>query len=214
MVIIGAKGFAKEVLQIFHQNNQIENLCFFDDVNSYENTLLFEKYKILQNFEEVKNIFIDNPKFVLGIGNPKNRSVITKNFTSIGGVLCSAISPFANIGNYNNIIESGVNIMTGTVITNDVSIKQGALLNLNCTVGHDSYIGQYAEICPGVHISGNVKIGDFSFIGTGAVVLPNIQIGKNVIVGAGAVVTKNIADNTMVVGSPAKIIKELKPLTF
>ena len=33
MLIIGAKGFAKEVLEILHQNGQTENLCFYDDVN-------------------------------------------------------------------------------------------------------------------------------------------------------------------------------------
>ena len=36
MLIIGAKGFAKEVLEILHQNGQTENLCFYDDVNDVE----------------------------------------------------------------------------------------------------------------------------------------------------------------------------------
>ncbi|MCB4234487.1 hypothetical protein LDL59_03555 [Kaistella anthropi] len=33
MLIIGAKGFAKEVLEILHQNGHTNNLCFYDDVN-------------------------------------------------------------------------------------------------------------------------------------------------------------------------------------
>jgi acetyltransferase-like isoleucine patch superfamily enzyme len=41
-----------------------------------------------------------------------------------------------------------------------------------------------------------------------------MKIGKNVIVGAGSLVTKDVPDNCMVVGIPAKIIKDLEPLKF
>lgn len=33
MLIIGAKGFAKEVLEVLHQLKRFENICFYDDVN-------------------------------------------------------------------------------------------------------------------------------------------------------------------------------------
>ena len=49
-------------------------------------------------------------------------------------------------------------------------------------------------------------------IGSGSIVLPHVKIGNNVIVGAGSVVTKDIPDNSMVVGVPAKVIKELPPI--
>ena len=45
-------------------------------------------------------------------------------------------------------------------------------------------------------------------------IAPTAKIGKNVIVGAGSVVTKDVPDNCMVVGIPAKIIKNLEPLNF
>jgi acetyltransferase-like isoleucine patch superfamily enzyme len=51
-----------------------------------------------------------------------------------------------------------------------------------------------------------------SFIGSNATLLPNICIGNNVTIGAGSVVTKNIPDNCLVMGIPAKVIKELEPL--
>lgn len=213
MIIIGAKGFAKEVLQIFYQKNETENLFFFDDVNNFSDTTLYNKFRIIQTIKDVKAIFneIDN-NFVLGIGNPINRYNLSKKIQEVGGQINSIISPYANIGNYGNKIEKGVNIMTGTVLTNDIYIAEGVLINLNCTIGHDSIIGRYTEICPGVHVSGNVTIGNFCFIGTGAVILPNIKIGDNVIIGAGAVVTKNIEDNCLVVGSPAIKKKDIKPL--
>ena len=213
MLIVGAKGFAKEVLEVLHQLNQIENLVFFDDVNDYIKGSLYEKFPILKTTAEASNYFntTDN-RFTIGIGNPVLRKKLYDKFSSLGGVFTSTISPLASVGCYGNRIGIGTNIMTGTVITSDVRIEKGTLINLNCTIGHDSVIGQFVELSPGVHISGNCNVGDYSVLGTNATILPQLTIGKNVIIGAGSVVTKNIPDNCVVVGTPAKIIKDLTPL--
>lgn len=94
--------------------------------------------------------------------------------------------------------------MTGSALTNDIHIEKGVLINLNCTIGHDVKIGEFSEICPGVHISGHVKIGKQCFVGTGAVVLPGIVVGNYATIAAGAVVTKSIEENQTVKGVPAK----------
>ena len=56
-------------------------------------------------------------------------------------------------------------------------------------------------------------IGDGTLVGIGAVVLNGAKIGRNCLVGAGALVTegKEFPDNSMIVGAPAKAIKELTP---
>ncbi|MFV5703589.1 acetyltransferase [Flavobacterium sp. XS2P12] len=215
MLIVGAKGFAKEVLEVLYQLNDLENLVFYDDVNTDIPEKLFGQFPVLITLEQAANYFktLDN-RFTIGIGNPVLRKELFNKFESIGGVFTSTLSPLARIGNFGNIIEEGCNIMTGTVITSDIVVRKGVLINLNCTIGHDSVIGNFVEMSPGVHISGNCKIGDYSVLGTNATVLPRVTIGKNVIVGAGSVVTKNIPDNSLVVGVPAIIKKELIPLEF
>ncbi len=213
MLIVGAKGFAKEVLEILFQLGQHENLVFYDDVSLDMPEMLFGKFPVLKSLSDAENYFraTDN-RFTIGIGNPVLRKRLFDKFSNIGGEFASTISPFAKIGNFGNEVAAGSNIMTGVVITSDVIIKTGVLLNLNCTVGHDCKIDSFVEVSPGVNISGNCKIGAYSVLGTNATVLPKLTIGSNVVVGAGSVVTKDVPDNSLVVGIPAKIIKTLPQL--
>lgn len=82
-------------------------------------------------------------------------------------------------------------------------------------------IGNNVTMAPRVHILchdastkqfmnytkiGRVTIGDNVFIGAESVVLPGVTIGNNVIVGANSTVTHDIPDNTVVAGTPAKLI--------
>lgn len=205
MLIIGAKGFAREVLEILAQNQILGDVCFYDDINDDVPDLLFDEFKILKSIDQAQHLFqTKDNRFTLGIGNPVFRHSLYEKFFNIGGVFSSTISPFAHIGKYGNEIGDGVNIMTGTVITSNVIVSKGVLINLNCTVGHDTYIGEFTEISPGANISGNCYIGEFCSIGSSAVILPHIRLGRNVTVGAGAVVNRNVEDDAVVVGIPAK----------
>ena len=85
-------------------------------------------------------------------------------------------------------------------------------------------IGDNVTMAPRVHILchdastkgflgytkiGRVNIGDNVFIGAESVVLPCVNIGSNVIIGANSTVTHDVPDNTVVAGSPARVICSL-----
>jgi carbonic anhydrase/acetyltransferase-like protein (isoleucine patch superfamily) len=95
-------------------------------------------------------------------------------------------------------IGRGTNIQDGSVLHSDhgspLTVGEGV------TVGHQ------------VMLHG-CTIGDHSLIGIGAVVLNGARIGKSCLVGAGALVTegKEFPDGSMIIGSPAKAVKELTP---
>ena len=216
MLIIGAKGFAKEVLEVLFQNKIEEDIYFFDNVNNDIPDYVYEKFKVIRTFEAVTELFKSSGMngFTAGIGKPVNRFKLSLKFIELGGIFTSTISPLAAIGHFDNFIGAGSNIMTGSVLTNSIQIGKGALVNLNCTIGHDCTIGRFIEMSPGVHISGNCIIGEFVNIGTNATILPKIKIGDNVTIGAGAVVTKDIPSNSLAVGIPAKVIKEIPEIIF
>lgn len=205
MLIVGAKGFAKELLETIMQKNSEAKIAFYDDVSGDLPELLFNKYQIIKNEEEASSYLKEQDMhFALGIGDPKLRYEFYKKFVSLGGKPTSIISPFSKIGKYNNFIQEGCTILTDVVIESNNSIGKGNLLHIGSLITHDVTIGNFCEISPRVNLLGNVIIGDFCSLGTASTILPKVKIGNNVTVGAGAVVTKDIADDLTVVGIPAK----------
>src|SRR5215203_4185079 len=203
MLIAGAGGFARECIEILYQLEYKKQIFFFDDIHP-SLTSIYDKYKVLKTSEEVKKYFKSEPDYLIGVGDVFFRRHFYTTFLRFGGKPARLISPFARIGKNQININQGTIIAAGSILTTNISIRKGCLINLNCTIGHDCSIGDFSVLSPGVHVSGNCKIGDNCFLGTGAVILPGVTIGKHSIVGAGAVVNKNVLDSTTVVGVPCK----------
>ncbi|MFC6224885.1 acetyltransferase [Hymenobacter artigasi] len=209
MLIIGAKGFAKEVLEVFSQRKELTGLAFYDDVSADAPPLLYDRFPVLTAAAAAAEQFGQNPHFALGVGSPALRRMLVAKMRALGGTLTSSVSPNALVGGFGNVLGEGLNLMSGAVLTNDIRLGEGVLVNLNCTIGHDAVLGDFCELSPGVHVSGNVVLGANVVLGTGAVVLPGIRIGDNSVIGAGSVVNKDVPANAVAVGIPAKVIKML-----
>lgn len=206
MIIIGAKGFAKELLQILDDNGTLDDsLHFYDDISKDLPDLLYGKFLILRSAEELNKYFREHSKdFILGIGNPVIRCDLSRRVKKLGGRLTSIVSKRALISRFDTHLEEGLCIMQNAIVESDAIICEGSLIHNNVMISHGVRVGKYCEVSPGAKLLGNVTIGEMCLIGSNAVVLPNLKIGNNVRVGAGAVVTKNIPDNIIVVGIPAK----------
>lgn len=61
----------------------------------------------------------------------------------------------------------------------------------------------------GLQFNVDVKICSNVWIGAGAIIMPGITVGENSVVGAGSVVTKDVPPNTVVVGNPARVLREI-----
>lgn len=88
-----------------------------------------------------------------------------------------------------------------------ITIGDDSLIGHNtviATLNHDLAPARRADLHPAP-----VVIGNKVWIGANATVLPGVRIGDNSIVGAGAVVTKDVPANTVVVGSPARVVRML-----
>lgn len=94
------------------------------------------------------------------------------------------------------------------IIGNFTNIQDGTIIH--CSNIYQTIIGDFVTVGHKAVIHG-CKIGNNTLIGMGAIILDGAEIGDNVIVGAGSIVTerKKIPSNSLVLGAPAKIIREL-----
>ena len=94
----------------------------------------------------------------------------------------------------NKALSKGVNL----IAPESIYLSKDTIFGKNVTIGH-------------LVMLHGCTIDDNSLIGIGAVVLNNAKIGKNCIIGSKALITENkeIPDNSLVIGSPGKVVREI-----
>jgi sugar O-acyltransferase (sialic acid O-acetyltransferase NeuD family) len=208
IAIIGAGGFGREVKSLIDQINQrnflYEFIGFYDD--AFEKGALINNYPILGDIDSLNSV-TENLAIVIAIGNPKVKKAILSRLVNQAIFFPTLIHPSAIVSSDNVRIGRGCIICANTIITTNIDIGNFVILNLMCTIGHDSVINDYCALMPCVNISGDVIVEESVYFGTGAKVINQLKIGQNSIIGAGAVVLKNIPNNCTAVGFPAKPIK-------
>lgn len=112
-------------------------------------------------------------------------------------------------------LEKNVTVWYGAVLRGDsgaITIGEGTNIQDNAILHEKTVVGNYCTIGHGAIVHG-CTVGDNCIIGMGAIVLNGAVLGDNCLVGAGAVVTgKTVApEGSMLLGSPAKVVKSLTP---
>lgn len=150
------------------------------------------------------------PGVVLYAGSQVGRNNLLGDFCSIReectvGNNC-IISRNVSV-NYNTSIGDDTKIMDNTHITGNMKIGSHVFISVLVATTNDNTMGriEYNED----HVQG-ATIGDYVTIGAAANILPGVNIGENVIVGASALVTKDVPDNKVVMGVPAKIVRDVE----
>lgn len=204
VLIIGAGGHSKVIVDILQQNMEYEIIGLVDQSGKSG----FWGIPVVGNDSDLarlRNEMHVNYAFV-ALGNGQLREKVTQKAMAAGYELINIISRDAIISSHARI-GRGTVIMPGAVVNADVVIGESCIINTNASVDHECRIGDYSHVAPGCALSGKTKIGRQCMLGTGCRVIDEIYIGDNTIIGAGAVVKDSIVGNCTVVGVPAKVIK-------
>lgn len=184
----------------------LKNLEFYGSNGNY--ILFGEKEEIINfvnsNFSKIKRYRIEN--------SIRNSAIPMLNLVNLE----ARIEPGAIIRDMVTIEKNAV-IMMGAVINIGAEIGEGTMVDMNAVVGARGKLGKNVHLGAGAVVAGVLEppskdpciIEDNVLIGANAVILEGVRVGKNSVVGAGSVVTKDVPPNSVVIGSPARVVKKI-----
>lgn len=209
IAIYGAGGFGREVvclIDAINKDSPTWNLIGFFDDNIIKGTIIND-IPVLGGEEDISN-WNKDLYLVLAIGSPEIKKSIFMKISNPKIFYPTLIHPSVLLGNRKFIeIGKGCIVCAGVIFTVNIKVGDFVIFNLDCTVGHDSVIGNYSSFMPTVNVSGEVTVGEEVYVGTGVKIINHLSIGEKVIIGAGAVVAKSLPSCCTAVGIPAKPIK-------
>ncbi|KZN44373.1 hypothetical protein [Pseudoalteromonas luteoviolacea] len=211
LAIFGTSGFAYEVADVA-VSMDIEKIILLTNEKDFDN--VDERFEVLHE-SEVSNLVEQGYQFAMGIGEPELREKVFNKFNDLEYPNLIHKNASLGYGQRELINKSQGNVITaGVAMTNNIQLGNFCIFNLLSTVGHDCIIEDFVSVMPSVNISGNVKLEKGAYLGVGATILQGqlddkLTIGEGTVVGAASLVRKSVPSYKIVVGSPAKILKDI-----
>jgi sugar O-acyltransferase (sialic acid O-acetyltransferase NeuD family) len=208
IVIVGAGGFGREVLDVVEainfecgttERSRYEVLGFLDDGDPDPRTLAPYGVDVIGGVGRLAEL-PEDVGYVIAIGSPAVRRKLDEQGQRPCPVL---VHPAATYGRAVTF-GPGTVVCAGVRLTNNIAVGRHVHANLNATVGHDAVLGDYVTLSPLVAVSGNVTLEDDVMVGTGVTINPGVTVGRGAVLGSGGAVLRDVAAGMTAVGVPAK----------
>jgi sugar O-acyltransferase (sialic acid O-acetyltransferase NeuD family) len=217
LLIVGAGGLGTEYAWVAEEMNHAalrtaggaavwEILGFTDDDPGKKGTHL-AGYLVHGTVQQAFEKFGKNQvAYVVAIGNNKARRNAAQAAEALGWTAGTLIHPSAIVAGSARV-GPGSYLGPGTVVCPNASLGKHVIINTHVSVGHDSVIEDFAQICPGVRVSGGCRVGAHGFVGSNASLAPGVLVGESAVVGANSLAIRKVAPGTTVLGCPALVVE-------
>lgn len=208
ILIVGAGGFGREVQWLIERINQCTpkwQISGYLDDGINPGTEI-NGYPVIGGIDKLKDYEV-NTAVVCAIGSAGIRKKLISRIKELGTFeFPNLIDPKVQMSQ-TVVLGEGNIICAGNILTVNIRIEDFVIINLSCTIGHDTVLRSFVTIYPGVNISGCTEMKSGSELGTGSKIIQGKTIGERTIIGAGAVIVNNIPADCTAMGIPAKPVK-------
>lgn len=209
VVVVGAGGFARELKWMIGEIDRVTPGLEFAGYVVSDLSQIGEhdsRDEIVGDYGWLRANRSRFDALTIGIGTPGARLKVSRELLPEfpAPMWPALVHPAARFDRETTEVGPGVIICAGVIGTVNLKFRPFSMVNLSCTIGHESEIGEGCVLNPTVNISGGVILEEGVLVGTGAQVLQYLRVGKGATVGGGSVVTKDVPPGITVVGAPAK----------
>ena len=197
LFIVGAGGFGREAVWTVERINAsspepLWHVIGFADDDPAKASGNFEGYPMLGSIEKASHDYPGASVFI-AIGDNATRRAIYGRLR--GHDFPALIDPSAQVSPTTEF-RHGTFIAVEAVVSVGTDIGKFVIVNARAGVGHDSKVGDFANVAPGVSLSGHTTLGEDVFMGTNSCTAPGLTVGAGAVVACGTPVLKNVAPGT------------------
>lgn len=209
VVIWGTSGHAAAVVDVLNSDDRYRLAGLLDDVNTDRHGE--ERYgaRVLGDAGVLSRLDHNTVRHVfVAIGDNDGRLKCAGQAVQAGFVLPTLVHPRAHLGSRVELADGTV-LMALAVVNVDTIVGACSIVNTGAIVEHNCHLGEGVHVGPGAVVAGWAEVEDRVWIGAGAIVRDRIRIGEGSVVGAGSVVVKDVPPGVVVVGVPARIMRDI-----
>jgi len=195
LILIGASGFGREVLWVCRRAG-LAVVGFCDDAADKQSGT-FAGLPLLGAIEQAAVRFGAGTAFHCAVGNNRDRQRLAGRALAAGWSPVTVVDPSAIVAPDVGVGE-GTFVGPLTVVSCCVRVGRFVLINQQTSIGHDSQLGDFSQVCPGACVSGQCGIGTGAILGSNAVLLPARSMGNWSVLGANALGLSDIDDEATV----------------
>lgn len=207
LILVAASGLAREVLAVLRGNGGLTDVVVIDDAPSSWGGSL-DGAAVIGGLECVGDRA--DHQILVCAGRGTSRRALVRRLSALGVApdrYARVVHPSVDVPD-DCTVGRGSIVLAQVALTSRVRLGDHVVVMPNATLTHDDVVDDYATLCAGVTLGGNVHVQSGAYLGMNASVRERITVGEDSVLGMGAALVADLPPRQVWAGVPAAALNE------